>query len=311
MPDRELQVVTGAFGNLGGFIASRLLKKGFRVGTLTNSPDRPSPLQGKVEVRPFNFSRPEELTKSLKGASILYNTYWVRFNGPGFSHREAIENSKILFLAAKKAKVRRIVHVSILNPSEGAPYEYFRGKAEVEAALEDSGISHAILRPAVLFGYQNILINNIAWLLRHLPIYGIFGKGDYKIQPIHVEDMADLAIQAGRRTKNEVINAIGPETFTFRELVETLARALGIKRLIINIPPSLGLLGGRILGLLVGDVVITREEIEALMEGLLYVNDKPKGKVKLSQWASENRETLGKNYFHELSRRSRRSLPYY
>ncbi|HMA29891.1 MAG TPA: NmrA family NAD(P)-binding protein, partial [Thermoanaerobaculia bacterium] len=187
-----LHVVTGAFGYSGGYIAARLLERGARVRTLTDSLGRPSPLQGRIEAHGFNFDRPERLVESLKGASVLYNTYWVRFNASEFRHSAAVENSLILFRAAKEAGVQRVVHVSITNPSETSPLEYFHGKAVLERALRASGIPYAILRPTVLFGEQDILINNIAWLLRRFPAFAVFGSGQYRLQPIFVDDLASL-----------------------------------------------------------------------------------------------------------------------
>jgi NADH dehydrogenase len=226
----RLHVVTGAFGYSGRHITDRLLRAGCRVRTLTNSPDRAHDFGDRVEVRPFNFEDPDQLEDSLQGADVLYNTYWVRFNHTDFRHSEAIENTRKLFSAAHLAGVPRVVHVSITNPSEQSPLEYFRGKAILERELRQSGLSYVILRPAVLFGGEDILINNIAWVLRHLPVFGVFGAGHYRLQPIHVHDLADLAVAQGIEREDRIIDAIGPETFTYRELVSELARALSIRR---------------------------------------------------------------------------------
>jgi NADH dehydrogenase len=182
----ELHVVTGAFGYSGRYITERLLRAGHRVRTLTHSPNREHPFGNRVEVFPFDFQHPERMASSLEGASAFYNTYWVRFNHADFRYSQAIENTRSLFAAARAASVNRVVHVSITNPSESSPLEYFRGKAILERELRESGLSHAILRPAVLFGGEDILINNLAWVLRHLPVFGVFGDGHYRLQPIHV-----------------------------------------------------------------------------------------------------------------------------
>ena len=204
MSSTPLHAVTGAFGYSGKYIARRLLDGGQRVITLTNSPDRANPFGGQVPAYPFNFDRPDELARALEGVEVLYNTYWVRFNHPLFTHADAVRNTLILFDAAKRAGVRRIVHVSITNPSEDSPLEYFRGKARLERGLQESGLSYAILRPTVLFGKEDILINNIAWALRHLPVFGVFGDGSYRLQPIYVDDLAELCVAAarGRRTSS-------------------------------------------------------------------------------------------------------------
>lgn len=298
-----LHVVTGAFGYTGKAITHALLASGARVRTLTKTRPERDPFGGAVEARPLAFDQPEKLAEALAGAKVLYNTYWVRFNHRRFSHREAVTNSKRLFDAARVAGVERIVHVSITNPSLDSPFEYFRGKAELEAYLAQLGIPYTILRPAVFFGKEDILINNIAWVLRTFPVYGVFGDGTYGIQPIHVNDFAELAVSAGSRSDNVVIDAVGPESFTFRQLVAHLGRIIGCPRPIVAIPPWLGLLAGSIMGIAKHDVVITREEIGGLMAGLLAVDSPPVGRTKLTDWATEHRTTLGVRYASELSRR--------
>ncbi len=302
--------VTGAYGYSGRYIAQRLLARGHSVITLTNSVKRHNPFGSKVQALPFHFHEPELLRDSLHGVDVLINTYWVRFDHRLFNHNEAVANSKSLFTAAKQAGVRRIVHVSITNPDIHSDLSYFRGKAEVETALRDLDVSYCILRPAVLFGKEDILINNIAWSLRHLPLFGVFGSGDYKLQPIHVDDLAQAAVEHAMDSRNEIINAIGPETFTYRQLVQMMRQALGLRRPIIRLPPVLGYWSGRLLGWLMGDVVITRDEIRGLMEGRLCVDAPPLGTTRLSAWVAGHSSTLGRRYTSELSRRIDRQSEY-
>ena len=307
---QTLHAVTGAFGYSGKYIAKRLLDRGHEVITLTNSPERPNPFAGRVKAYPFNFDNPDELARSLQGVSVLYNTYWVRFNHRLFKHADAVANTERLFAAAQEADVARIVHVSITNPSEDSPLEYFSGKARLERALKDSGISYAILRPTVLFGKEDILINNIAWALRTLPVFGVFGSGAYRLQPIYVDDLAELAVAQGAQRDNVIIDAIGPETFTYRGLVTLVGEVIGKKRRVISVPPAVGYLAGYLLGKCVGDVMITREEIDGLMADLLYTDSLPAGSTSLTQWIQAHGESLGRKYTSELRRRIDRSIQY-
>ena len=308
--DQSIHVVTGAFGYSGKYIAHRLLASHQPVLTLTNSINRSNDFAGQVSVRPLSFDKPDELTQSLHNAEVLYNTYWVRFNHKLFKHVDAVANTLTLFEAAQRAGVKRIVHISITNPSETSPLEYFSGKAKLEKALIESGISYAILRPTVLFGKEDILINNIAWVLRHLPVFGVFGDGQYQVQPIYVEDLAELAVKLGGSHHNVIVDAIGPETYTYRELVTTISRLIGVKRPIISVHPLIGYWAGRLISTFVKDVVITREEIEGLMAGLLYVDSPPAGSTKLSEWIRANASTLGQRYTSELARRIDRLSAY-
>jgi NADH dehydrogenase len=302
--------VTGAFGYSGRYITKRLLEAGQEVITLTNSMHRPNPFGQRVKALPFNFEEPHKLCDSLRGVHTLVNTYWVRFDHKLFTHEQAVANTRTLFSAAREAGVRRIVHVSITNPDSASDLPYFRGKAELEAALKSLGVSYCILRPTVLFGKEDVLINNIAWSLRHLPVFGVFGSGDYRLQPIYVDDLARSAVQKVAVGGDEVLEAIGPETFTYRELVVRIRRALGVKRPIVSVPPGLGYWGCCLVALFVGDVVITREEIRGLMENRLFVDAPPLGTTKLTEWIDQHKDTLGRHYTSELARRVDRLSEY-
>ncbi len=310
MPDAAIHAVTGAYGYSGKYIAQRLLDEGNTVITLTNSLSRHNPFGDRIKPFPFHFDQPDVLAEQLQGVSVLYNTYWVRFNHRLFKHADAVRNTLVLFGAAKKAGVQRIVHVSITNPSEDSPLEYFRSKAVLEKALIASGVSYAIFRPAVLFGKEDILINNIAWALRRLPVFGVFGDGQYRLQPIHVDDLAGLAVEQGKMRENVVINAIGPESFTYRELVTKIGRLIGKERPIISVPPWFGYAAGWLLGSLVGDVVITKDEIEGLMADLLHVDAPSAGHTVLTDWTRSHADALGRSYTSELARRKDRVSAY-
>ena len=303
---QPLHIVTGAFGYSGSRIAARLLVAGSRVRTLTNSGSDAHPLAPLIERAPLDFSDPEGLTGALQGARSLTNTYWVRFSEAGFSMARAVEHSRVLFEAARRAGVERIVHVSITNPSADSPYEYFRGKAEVEAALEASGVPFTILRPAVLFGGGDILVNNIAWGLRHAPLFGLFGRGAFRLQPIHVDDFAGLAADAALGPPdrpNETLDAVGPEVFTYRELALELRGIMGRRTPIVPLPAGLALWAVRLIGRLMGDVTLTAEEIGALMDSLLISAAPALGQTCLTDWAWEHAGELGRHYASELGRR--------
>ena len=306
----DFHVVTGAFGYSGKYIAEGLLHRGHDVLTLTNSPRRPSALAGRIRVAPLSFSDPDVLIASLRGVRVLYNTYWVRFDHHDFTREQAVRNTAVLFEAARQAGVERVVHVSITKPSADSKLPYFAGKARLEETLEATGIPHSILRPAVLFGGDDILINNIAWTLRRFPVFGVFGRGDYGIRPIHVEDFAELAIAEGQEHGRRVMDAVGPESFTFRELVVAIGKAIGRSRPIVSIPPSLALLVARFIGMVKRDVFVTREEIDGLMQRLLESDAPTTGTICLTQWATQHRASLGHRYASEMQRRRRRDMAY-
>lgn len=303
MPMARLDCVTGAFGYSGSRIADLLLGEGGEVRTLTTRSPAGHPLEGRVDVRPLAFDDVPALRRALSGVDTLYNTYWVRFAKAGFSQERAVANTIALFGAARDAGVRRIVHTSITNPSLDSPYEYFRGKARLEAALEESGVSYAILRPAVFFGGGDILVNNICWMLRRFPVFGVFGDGTYRVRPIHVEDFARMACEAAAESESRVIDAVGPETYAYSDLVRMLGEAIGRPRPVVSLPRWAGVALAWGVGRLLGDVLLTGAEVDALMDDLLATDGPATGGTSLRAWAEAHAETLGARYGHELARR--------
>ena len=300
MDEAELNVVTGAFGYNGKYIARRLLAEGQRVVTLTRHPERADLLQGQVVAFPWDFDSPHALARHLQGATTLYNTYWVRFPRGEMTFEKAIQNSKTLIKAAQAAGIRRIVHISITNASSASPLPYFNGKGLVEEAIKSSGLSYAILRPTIIFGDEDILLNNIAWFLRRLPLFSVPGDGDYTVQPIYADDVADLAVRLGGEQRDLVVDAAGPETYTFEGLVGLLAEKIGSRARVLHVHPSLALLATRLAGALLRDVVLTGDEVRGLMSGLLVSDGPPAGQTRFSQWLEEHAETMGREYRSEV-----------
>lgn len=295
-------LITGAFSYTGKYATRILLDRGYRIRTLTYHPERENPFGDKVQVFPYNFENPERLTETLRGASTLINTYWVRFPRGQATFEGAVQNTRALIAAAKRAGVRRIVHVSIANPSLESPLGYYKGKAQLEQAVVESGLAYTILRPTVIFGLEDILINNIAWFVRHFPAFTIPGDGRYRIRPIFVEDMARLIANAVGQAENQVRDAVGQETYTFKELVTLIADSLDRRTSLLHVPTFLAYLATRLAGWFVGDVVLTWEEYKGLMGGLLAPEGPSSGETCLSQWLAANREHIGKRYASEIAR---------
>jgi NADH dehydrogenase len=300
----DVHAVTGAFGYSGRHLAARLLAEGARVRTLTGHPDRPDPFGGRVEVARLAFDDPAALRRALGGVSVLYNTYWVRFAHGDATHARAVANSRALFRAAADAGVRRIVHVSITNPSADARLPYFSGKAEVERTLAETGVPHAILRPAVFFGGRDVLVNNIAWLLRRLPLFGI-PRGRCGLRPIHVEDFARLAIERGRGDGNEIVDAVGPETLAYEELVRTIARAVGSRAAVVPMPRWAILAASALIGRALGDVPLTADELDGLAADLLVTRGPATGATRFTEWLKDSAGALGRAWANELVRHYR------
>jgi uncharacterized protein YbjT (DUF2867 family) len=297
--DTGLDVVTGAFSYSGAAIARALVDSGRTVRTLTGHPGR-APIGTAIEARALDFDDQIGLVESLEGVTTLYNTYWVRFAHDRVDHELAVANSRALFQAARRSGVQRIVHVSITHPSMDSPYPYFSGKARVERALAETGVSYAVVRPAILFGGNGVLLNNIAWLLRHLPVFAIGGRGDYRVRGIHVDDLARLCRDKGAERHDSVCDAVGPERPTFVELVTMLKMATGSRVRLVHVPGATVPLLSRGLGLFLHDVLLTTDEYAAMSAGLADTDGPATGSTALSEWVAQNGDQLGRRYANEL-----------
>ncbi len=301
--DTGVDLVTGAFSYTGSHIARRLLEAGREVRTFTYHEDRLHPLQGRVDVRRYRFDDPGALARDLEGVTTLYNTYWVRFERgrPAFDH--AVTNSRLLFEAAARAGVERIVHISVSNASLNSPLGYYRGKARVEQALRETGVPSGIVRPTwVVGGKYEVLANNIAWLLRRLPVFAMPGDGSYRVQPVHIDDVSRICVESARPGPDRLLDAAGPETLTFEAAVRAIRDAVRSRAAIVHLPPRAIYAMSRVLGVFLRDVVLTPEEIGGLAADLLVSREPPLGRMGFSDWLEADGARLGRSYANEMKR---------
>ena len=297
-----MNVVTGSFGFIGRGITERLLALGQTVRTVTTHPDKPNPFGNEVEAFPYNFEYPRELEATLHGADVLFNTYWIRFEYGSMTFTRALHNTAALFDCARKAGVRKIVHIGVTGGSESSPLPYYRGKAAQERLLREAGVPYAVVRPTLVFGEGDILVNNIARLMRAFPVFPIFGDGRYEVQPVHVKDVADLAIRSVQAPDSTVIDAIGPERFIFKYFLQLIAKNIHPGMMFLPMPPAAGIALGWVIGRALGDVLLTTDELRGLMQELLTSTQTPYGKIVFSEWLAKNRETIGRTYASEIKR---------
>lgn len=298
-------VVTGAFGYIGRYVAAQLLDSGRCVKTITTHVDKPNPFGEKVKVYSYNFDRPDILREILCGAETLYNTYWVRFERGTTTFSQAVKNTEFLFQCAAEAGVQKIVHISVTQASKNSSLPYYKGKAFQEEALKRSGVPYSIIRPTLVFGKEGILVNNIAWLIRNFPVFPIFGDGQYRVQPVYVGDVASIAIDCAVQNDKDTIDAIGPEDYTFDEFVRLIAKVLSRDVFFVRTPPGLGIFLGKVIGLALGDIILTKAELDGLMASLLTSDSEPNGETRFSDWLMDNKRSVGSNYSSELGRHFR------
>lgn len=299
-----MDVVTGAFSFTGRYVAARLLESGREVGTLTRWSQAESPFGNRVRALPLDFRDPAVLVAALEGAETLYVTYWIRFPDRATSFGAAVANSERLFAAAREAGVGKVVYLSVANAAADSPHPYFRGKARVEAALAASGLPHAIVRPTLVFGEGEVLVNNVAWLLRRLPVF-VLPRRRCALQPVAAEDVAELCVTAAREASDSNVDAAGPDVFSFEELTRLVRAAVGSRAAIVRASGRTTLALSRALGALTRQTLVTADELQALEDGLLTSDELPRGTRRLADWLEASAPWLGL----ELATGERRPWP--
>ena len=299
---RPVHVVTGAFSFTGAHVARVLLERGERVRTLSRRQAAGHPLAGQVEFARLQFGDEEALERDLEGAATLFNTYWIRFPREDVTWETVVENTRTLLRAAGAAGVGRVVQFSVSNAAESSPHGYFRAKALAERELEASGLSHAIVRPTLIFGPGELLLNNIAWMLRRSPLFLVPGGARYATQPVWVQDVAEIAVELAGRSDDVGVDAAGPAVYSFAELVAAVRGAIGARARLVRCPPRVLLGAAHAASLLSGDVLIAREELAALGDELLVSRGPVRSSKRLEEWLSEEAHTLGHSFVSERGR---------
>ena len=276
-------------------IAQRLLDSGREVRTLTYHPDRAHPLRAHVEPVRYRFDDPAALARSLEGCDTLYNTFWVRFDHGQTSFANAIESSRMLFFAAKRAGVQRIVHLSITNPSSGLPAALLprQGAGRVRARP----VRRAVLdRPADLDLRRRARRPDQQHRLDPAAHAGLCAARRRRATPCSRCTSTTSPGSAPRRPRRR---RRGHRRRRTGDDAVPRSRGAGPRRRRraradpATCRPRVMAAAARALGLLVRDVVLTRDEIRGLMAGLLVSHDPPLGQIAFSQWLDEHAARSG------------------
>jgi len=303
---RPTVLITGASGFIGGAIADRLIERA-EIRSLTSHPAK-NRFGDRVRSFAYDFAQPARMADAFHGADVFVNSYYVRFNYGKWTFDRAVECSRHLIALARDAGVRKIVHVSVSNASEQSDLPYYRNKARIEQLVDRSGVPYTILRPAIVVGGGDILVNNIAYFLRRLPVFTIFGRGGYRVQPITLDAFADVGVEAiGGGHQNETLAVAGPRDWRFLEMVRAIRTAVRSRAAIVPAPAWLALPGLRIAGVFLRDVVLTPDEIKGLTREYLCADRPVRRGADFDAWLAlpAVAASLGRRYASELARHFR------
>jgi uncharacterized protein YbjT (DUF2867 family) len=294
-------VVTGAFSNAGMAVAAELIRRGWFVRTLTNhSP----PTGSSIRATPLRFE-PDLLRAALNGADAFVNTYWIRFPYGGVTFETAVRNSRVLIEAARAAGVQRFVQVSVSNADENSALGYYKHKAVVDREVRESGLSYAIVHPTLIVGPKDVLTNNMAWFLRRVLVFAVPSGSGYRIQPILLPDVGRIIADAVEGTTSVDVEAAGREVVAFREYLRRLTRNMGLHRLFVSLPPPAIVAAMGPIGRMLGDTVLTPEEMRGLQQDRLVSRGTPLGTTSVFDWLASNASRFGHTYMNDTRRRFR------
>ncbi len=299
-------VITGASGFIGSAVTERLLPR-HAIRSLTSHPHK-NRFGERVRNILYDFERPERMDEAFEGADAFVHSYYIRFPHAGDTFERAVARAGVLFERARRAGVRRIVHVSVSNADEASDLPYYRNKGRLERLVRESGLEFAILRPALVFGPGDILLNNIAWFLRRAPVFGIFGDGAYRVQPVALDGFGALVAEAVDSPGSGAITDVaGPADYTYLDMVRLIRAAVGSHAAPIRMPAPLALAASWATGFLVRDVILTRDEARGLTEEYLYSPHPRRVGESLENWLErpDVRDYLGRSYVSELERHFR------
>ena len=304
--------VTGAWSYSGRFVVPLLLARGCRVVSLTSQPvPEPDPYHGRVRRIPYSFT-PGVLERVFAGVDVFACAYWVRHDrrpighaGPWPSHLEAVHRTAVLVDAAVGAGVSRLVWTSIANPGLDPDLSYYVGKALVERLVRRSGLPYAILRPACFFGPAGLLVENVAWAARRLPLFPIplsSTGAPYFIRPIHVADYAQAVVDAVFSDRVFVRDAAGPDRLEFSALVGELALLTKGPARVVRLPLAACAALYRVASLAARETILTRDELVGLSRNRLDSLEEPVGRTSLRSWLWERPDVVGRRFHREPAR---------
>jgi NADH dehydrogenase len=264
-------VVTGGTGFLGRSVCAQLVQRSGGANGRIVVPTRRLAHAREIQMLPTvlpleaDLHDERQLPRVLEGNHALVHLVAVLHGSEQTFRRVHVELPQRLAAACAAAGVRRVIHVSALGVDPAAPSRYLRSKAAGEAAWMSAGLDVTILRPSLMFGRHDRLLNLFAGLQAFAPFMPLAGA-DSRYQPVWVEDVAAAVLRCldDPGTIGEVIECTGPDEFTLRQLVEAAGRWSGHRRPVFGLPAALGRLQAALMELLPGEPLMSRDNIDSM-----------------------------------------------
>ncbi len=261
--------VTGANGFVGRHVIPRLRARGHDVRALISErpgaeKELPGPDGGMLDVRRADVRKPESLRGAFDGIDAVIHTVAVPTERKQTFAEVNVAGVAHVIAEARRAGVRRIVHMGALGADPASPYPYLRSKGEGEALVTGSGIAYVVLQPSLLFGEGDDFFPRLAFSLM-FPVVPVPGDGKARFQPLHVDDIAEALVAAVERPEISGVHQIGgAEPVTYDEMLAETMRATGKRRPTLHVPVPLMKPPAVLMGLVMSDPPVTVAQLDLL-----------------------------------------------
>ncbi len=283
---KGLVCVFGADGFLGRYVVRRLAKDGWRIRACVRRPHIAGDLKvmggvGQVQLLQTNLRYRQSVEAAVSGCDAVVNLAGIIFE-QGQQKFDAVHarGAGYIAKAAKNNAITNFVHISALGADMDSNSKYARSKAAGEQAVKTALASADILRPSILFGEGDGFFTRFAGLANLTPVLPLFGEGKTRFQPLYVDDLA-LAICRiiGQNSTGKTWELAGPQTFTFKELLQFTLACIDKKRLLVPLPWSISSLLG-VFGDISGYIplvkpFLTRDQVQMLKTDNVISGDLP------------------------------------
>ena len=252
-------LIFGGTGQVGSFLARKLTKNGYKITIVTRNIHQKGLFvktvgnQGWIELVEANIFEEDKIRKLFERADICINLVGILFEkgkANTFRNIHTIFPS-LLSKLCKQYEMKQFIHLSALGINEALDSEYAKSKLEGEQNILKNFPLTTILRPSVVYSSSDNFTCNLMTLLNRLPIFPLYYSGKTKFTPIHCSDLTDVIYNVINKDINSnIIECVGPEIFSFKEILEKLLIQIKKKRILIPFPIQLANLSARIFQLL-------------------------------------------------------------
>ena len=261
-------LVTGSSGFLGRNVVKALRTRGESVRCLVRSPSRARVVTDYgVELAYGDVLDPASLKDAMRGVdAVVHLVAIIRERGRNTFDRVNRQGTETVVQVARDEGVRHLVHVSAIGVQENQAYPYLYSKWLGEQEVIRGGVAYTIIRPSILFGPGDEFINTLAGVVKSFPVAPVAGDGRVRFQPISVEEVGGIVslVAGNHRFGGRIIEVGGPDHLTYNEILDIIARTLGVRRIKVHLPVPLMKTMTRVMEAVLPNPPATTSQLEML-----------------------------------------------